>query len=700
MRKATFQVSIVLISILALATLAGLPIVGVEGQIEDNRSPDSSGQPKTLDGLVNAGPAPATESGPIALGDVGSGWKPDVKVTNSWNDSVNPSMATYINSTTGAVTLYAAMQYWSQWGTTGRWEVRIYKSENGGNSWYFWWHGWWEAERSIIKPSIAVHPYNGTIFLADQSVAWNGYTDDIDIWRINPYNANDWQAYNIAATGGTEINPHLVAEYGYGSGDWLYLSYENASDPSLSSVCFARSTNFGQTWTTMPIAQWAWPTYTQSCIADAEGNIYIAYRESAPLYTDKGWIDVAYSTNFGSTWNYRYNVSGVSADASWPTIAGSRNSTLWHVPSTVMIAYEYNTTTANHDIYYTWSLDGGATWVGGSDSYHQIATSGQFEEKPALAVDGMGTNSGWNVGGNFHLVYVVDYNIYYTQLPYWDIPIFYGGHAYWGYYFGWTSPGMVTNNNAWVSFSYRPIAIVTYQRNVGGTLLWEPCVAWTDYRGVFYDIYSSITDTDFSITFSPSSQTVVAGKSINYYVTVNRLSGPTNATAYLGVTTLWPYWAPFNGVYFSVTQLTPTGTSKLTLTTWNLHPTGTYNFTVTATIGGYRRMVYLPYTVIAPPTLTLNLSPTTVARGQPLTISGQLTAGTTTPQTIYIVYRYPHQTGTWKLATTLTTNAAGAFSVSATVPNMPTGMYDLVAFWVNTSTGSYATSPITVFTVT
>jgi hypothetical protein len=96
----------------------------------------------------------------------------------------------------------------------------------------------------------------------------------------------------------------------------------------------------------------------------------------------------------------------------------------------------------------------------------------------------------------------------------------------------------------------------------------------------------------------------------------------------------------------------------------------------------------------------LNLSPTTVARGQKLTMNGQLTAGTTTPQTIYIVYRYPHQTGTWKLATTLTTNNGGSFNVAATVPNMPTGMYDLVAVWVNPSTDAYTTSPITVFTVT
>jgi hypothetical protein len=126
-------------------------------------------------------------------------------------------------------------------------------------------------------------------------------------------------------------------------------------------------------------------------------------------------------------------------------------------------------------------------------------------------------------------------------------------------------------------------------------------------------------------------------------------------------------------------------------------PVGGWSFDATATIGGYRRIVTIPFTVVAAPTLTLNLSPTTVARGARLTLSGQLTPSLGSVQTIYIYYRYPHQTGTWKLATTLSTHAAGAYSVTATVPlNLTPGLYDLVAFWVNTANGAYATSPIKV----
>ena len=99
------------------------------------------------------------------------------------------------------------------------------------------------------------------------------------------------------------------------------------------------------------------------------------------------------------------------------------------------------------------------------------------------------------------------------------------------------------------------------------------------------------------------------------------------------------------------------------------------------------------------PTLTLNLNPTTVARGSPLTISGQLTPGMTT--TISLYYRYPQATGAWKIATTIPTNTGGAYSTTPTVPTSLTpGIYDLVAVWRNPANGAYTVSPIKVLTIT
>jgi hypothetical protein len=68
---------------------------------------------------------------------------------------------------------------------------------------------------------------------------------------------------------------------------------------------------------------------------------------------------------------------------------------------------------------------------------------------------------------------------------------------------------------------------------------------------------------------------------------------------------------------------------------------------------------------------------------------------------ISIYYRFPHATGSWALATSLPTNAAGAFSVSATVPmSLTPGVYDLITVWFNPANGKYAASPIRVVTFT
>jgi hypothetical protein len=320
---------------------------------------------------------------------------------------------------------------------------------------------------------------------------------------------------------------------------------------------------------------------------------------------------------------------------------------------------------------------------------------------PQLAFDGMGTQSG-DIGENFHLTYWKGYDAYYTQLPYWDVPVF-GGTFYRSppYYLGWSTPhGRINDAAGYVPPYANEMSITTYPKTVGGQIIWEPGIAWLDYRNGNWDIYYSTPGTDFSITFLPKSQKVVAGKSISYYVTVNRLSGPA-APAYLSGSVHYPqYQSAYAKMSYNVSPITPPFTSILTLQTSNLMPPGNKQLTAAATIGGYRRWVHIPYTVTAPPTLTLNLEPMVVARGNPLIIYGLLSPAPGSSQTIHLFYRYPHKTGSWALATTLATNAAGAYGATATVPmSLTPGDYDLVAFWVNLNDGSYATSPIQFLTI-
>jgi hypothetical protein len=642
---------------------------------------------------------------PVNLAGVpGSGWKPDVPVANSMDSEVHPSMGSFVNSTTGNSTLYLAYVVRYNRSPYGyRWELRIARSLNGGATWGLLWSTYYAGQISIENPSLAVSAYNNTIFVATERSPGTGGSHDIELWR---YAATSVQYSLIDDDADDDRYPSLTIEYSWGISNFLYVSYENVTTVNDVDLCLARSTDWGQTWTKQLLRGGALDTdvYHQSDITYAQGNVYIAYRHSTDLNTT-GHIDVSYSKDYGATWTQAEDISRVPSNAAWPSVAGSRIGA-WHEPSAVIVVYQYVAATTSYDILYTWSHDYGGNWTGGNDYYHQIAASAMHEVYPQLAVDGMGTEN-TNVGGNFHLIYDKGLDLYYTQLPYWDIPKYYGGpQPYIGYYLGWSSPhGVVTDDNAVATYGYPFQTIAAYTRVVGSEALWEPAVAWIDTRTfnvTLHDIYYSTPGTDFSITFAPSSQKVVAGKPIAYYVTVNLLGGPT-APAYMSGNT-WPWIIPGSNFAFgeySDSPISPTAVSVLRVTTSNLMPAGDYQFNITATVGGYRRIASIPFTVVAPPTLSLILNPNTVARGKPLTLSGQLTPAPGAPATIYIYYRYPHQTGTWKLATTLQTNAAGAYSATATVPmSLPIGQYDLVAFWVNTQNGEYAVAPMKLLTIT
>lgn len=204
-----------------------------------------------------------------------------------------------------------------------------------------------------------------------------------------------------------------------------------------------------------------------------------------------------------------------------------------------------------------------------------------------------------------------------------------------------------------------------------------------------------VTGGDFTLSVSPTAQTVAAGGATKHKVTVTLLSDdPGTVSLSLDL--------PANVGYYSFTPSsgTPTFTSTLIITTYSNAPAGVYNLLVTGSASmGPTKTTPLTLTVTVPTTLTLNLIPDTVARGAPLTISGQLTPGQATGIRIY--YRYPHQTGPWAQATTLYTNPSGAYGATVTVPTYLTpGSYDLVAVWFNQNTGTYIASAIDMLTIT
>ncbi|MFB3889582.1 MAG: S8 family serine peptidase [Candidatus Bathyarchaeia archaeon] len=96
--------------------------------------------------------------------------------------------------------------------------------------------------------------------------------------------------------------------------------------------------------------------------------------------------------------------------------------------------------------------------------------------------------------------------------------------------------------------------------------------------------------------------------------------------------------------------------------------------------------------------LSLDMTPTTAARGTPVTMSGQLSPMAAT--SIQLYYQLPGST-TWTLLTNIATTTTGTYSLTATVPaSVPTGKYHLLTVWWGSATYEPAFSNVASLTVT
>jgi hypothetical protein len=171
--------------------------------------------------------------------------------------------------------------------------------------------------------------------------------------------------------------------------------------------------------------------------------------------------------------------------------------------------------------------------------------------------------------------------------------------------------------------------------------------------------------TDFSISASPSSQSVVQGNNTSYTVTVGALNGFTGTVA-LGASGL-----PGNSSStFTPPSVGGSGTSTLAVQTTSSTPTGTFSITITGTSGSLVRSTGVTLVVNPPsPDFSIAASPSsqTVVQGN----------GTTYTVTITPVYGFSNN---------VTLSASGLPS-SANAPFSP-----------NPVTGSPWTSTMTVTT--
>lgn len=129
---------------------------------------------------------------------------------------------------------------------------------------------------------------------------------------------------------------------------------------------------------------------------------------------------------------------------------------------------------------------------------------------------------------------------------------------------------------------------------------------------------------DFSMSASPTQQSVVPGGSTSYAVTVNLVSGTTQSVA-LSLSTPPPAGV---SVTFAPTSGTPPFSSTLSVSTTSSASPGTFTLTISGVGGGASHSVPVTLIVSQAPDFQISVSPTSqsVLQGQPVSYSVNVVA--------------------------------------------------------------------------
>lgn len=178
---------------------------------------------------------------------------------------------------------------------------------------------------------------------------------------------------------------------------------------------------------------------------------------------------------------------------------------------------------------------------------------------------------------------------------------------------------------------------------------------------------------DFSISASPSSQTVTQGNGTTFTTSISALSGFTD-TVNLSVSGL-PTGATAG---FSPTSVSGSGTSALTVSTASTIPTGTYTLTITGTSGTLSHAATIMLTV-ATPDFSISASPSsqTVAPGNSTTYTTTIGALNGFADTVSLSASGLPTGVTASFSPTSITSSGNSTLTISTTSTTPTGTYTL-----------------------
>ena len=367
---------------------------------------------------------------------------------------------------------------WISLENTDEGSINLYRSLNNGKTWT---HLKKFSGGFSMNPSMtyAVDPVSKKkyLFITYEGNS-SGDADKRTLW-VYRYNIDDatFDVYligsNIAVNSGDHISPEIVSDYKwYPSEPYLYLTY-NAHDGEYDRVYFSTSSNFGATWT-VPVDVAA-PAMTSLITVrpdisfdDYNGNLYIVFEKlgwNSSAWKQQVWVTT--STNLGANWSTPVQLTSDQNISHLPRVAAIEN--------TVFVAYVYDCSDTDKDVYYVYSTDGGINW-----NSNYILANSDADEK-AVEVEVSEQNS-----GRFHAVYNVNNALFYKNTAITDMRQ--------GYSWRWSNPIRVDNSNGDISSSYPMPAMAKLSNRSSSE---EACFAWSTYSifNAQHDVYFNALNT-------------------------------------------------------------------------------------------------------------------------------------------------------------------------------------------------------------
>ncbi len=341
--------------------------------------------------------------------------------------------------------------------------IRTQWSHDGGQTWMDFSEVWSPSGYDLLSPSLAVgeggdHDWVICTFIDTQ-------LSELYVFMVN-LDTHATEVVKVDSNAVGICNPQIVTDAAEYSNWYPYVVY-NSKGPDSWLLRFSRSTDYGATWdapTTLHAYSGAPDPYynAEDAYPDVEfgsGYLYAAF-DDYPSGGDGSTRDVyvMQSADFGGSWSAAAPIAITSLDEFAPRLGAVKS---YPAARTVVAGYTKFYGGLDWDVWYSYTVDGGATW----NLDHCLAC----DPDRLAAVCDLATSY---IRGRIHAAYYDNGTVVYTYAPY-------GDPTAWAPLVDASDPGVVSLSHP------RPAVGIVRDRPIDE----EAGVAWTDERAYDLEIY-------------------------------------------------------------------------------------------------------------------------------------------------------------------------------------------------------------------